>query len=229
MAILPRILRPTAPPCEQAILVGDPGRALLLAQQLLVAPAPMFNHHRGLWGYSGPTASGNGDLLIQGTGMGGPSLAAVVTDLIELGVKSFVRVGTAAAATSSCPAPGGILIARDAVASDGTSRSLTAGVHVVAADPGLVASAVADLSDSAALGRVLSCDLPQTPPSWADEHASDAIDMSTAALYALCESEGIPAVSLLVITGGETNPLAENDLNEAVCVAGSTATRLLQP
>ena len=38
-----------------AILVGDPGRALLLAQELLEQPK-MSNHARGLWGYSGQTA-----------------------------------------------------------------------------------------------------------------------------------------------------------------------------
>ena len=42
---------------RQAILVGDPGRALLLAQELLEQPK-MSNHARGLWGYSGATPEG---------------------------------------------------------------------------------------------------------------------------------------------------------------------------
>ena len=52
-------LRPTAPLAERVLLPGDPGRALALAQSLLQEPR-MFNHNRGLWGYTGhgaPTAS----------------------------------------------------------------------------------------------------------------------------------------------------------------------------
>jgi purine-nucleoside phosphorylase len=44
---VPKRLRPTAPIGADAILVGDPGRALLLAQELLEAPK-MSNHARGL-------------------------------------------------------------------------------------------------------------------------------------------------------------------------------------
>ena len=42
---------PTAELAPRALLPGDPGRALMLAQHLLVEPA-MFNHNRGLWGYT---------------------------------------------------------------------------------------------------------------------------------------------------------------------------------
>ena len=45
-------LQPTAPLAERVLLPGDPGRALLLAQALLAEPK-MFNHNRGLWGYTG--------------------------------------------------------------------------------------------------------------------------------------------------------------------------------
>ena len=48
-------LRPTAELSERVLLPGDPGRALLLAQILLESPL-MFNHHRGLWGYTGKAA-----------------------------------------------------------------------------------------------------------------------------------------------------------------------------
>jgi uridine phosphorylase len=49
----PLHLRPTAALAERVLLPGDPGRALALAQSLLEKPL-MFNHHRGLWGYTGP-------------------------------------------------------------------------------------------------------------------------------------------------------------------------------
>ena len=91
---MPARLRPTAPIAADAILVGDPGRALMLAQALLEQPK-MSNHARGLWGYTGRTPDGP-TLSIQATGMGGPSAALVLADLAELGVRRAVRVGTCA-------------------------------------------------------------------------------------------------------------------------------------
>ena len=89
---MPSRLRPTAPYAADAILVGDPGRALLLAQELLEQPK-MCNHARGLWGYSGRTPRGD-ELTIQSTGIGGPSAALVLADLAELGVRRAIRVGS---------------------------------------------------------------------------------------------------------------------------------------
>ena len=89
-------LRPTAPLAERVLLPGDPGRALTLAQTLLEKPL-MFNHHRGLWGYTGPARADGEPLTIQATGMGGPSAAIVLTELISLGARRLIRVGTCGA------------------------------------------------------------------------------------------------------------------------------------
>src|SRR4051812_50139036 len=67
-------VHPTAPLADRALLPGDPGRALALAQALCDAPAKMFNHNRGLWGYTG-TALDGAPLTIQSTGIGGPGAA----------------------------------------------------------------------------------------------------------------------------------------------------------
>ena len=107
-AAVPKRLRPTAPIAAAAVLVGDPGRALLLAQELLEEPK-MSNHARGLWGYTGLTPAGV-ELTIQATGMGGPSAAIVLADLAELGVKRAVRVGTCVAVEPSREA-GELLVA----------------------------------------------------------------------------------------------------------------------
>src|SRR4051812_50120357 len=77
-AVAPTIhVHPTAPLADRALLPGDPGRALALAQALCDAPAKMFNHNRGLWGYTG-TALDGAPLTIQSTGIGGPGAAGVV-------------------------------------------------------------------------------------------------------------------------------------------------------
>src|SRR5580704_13687040 len=92
-------LHPTAPLAPRVLLPGDPGRALSLAQVLLTEPK-MFNHNRGLWGYTGAAADGD-PLTIQSTGMGGPSAAIVVSELIDLGARRLIRVGTCGAVAPS--------------------------------------------------------------------------------------------------------------------------------
>ena len=45
----------------------------------------MFNHNRGLWGYTG-TALDGAPLTVQSTGLGGPSAAIVLEELCDLGL-----------------------------------------------------------------------------------------------------------------------------------------------
>jgi uridine phosphorylase len=115
-------LRPTAPLAERVLLPGDPGRALALAQ-LLIAQPKMFNHHRGLWGYTGPANADGEPLTIQATGMGGPSAAIVLHELIALGARRAIRVGTCGALHPAL-ALGDLVVAREAIAADGASAAL---------------------------------------------------------------------------------------------------------
>lgn len=113
---------------EGALLPGDPGRALTLAQNLLTEPL-MSNHARGLWGYTGRLPSG-GDLTVQSTGIGAASGAVVLAELAGLGLKRAVRVGTCAALEhpGGDPAPqvGEVLIAEKIVPLDGISAAFAA-------------------------------------------------------------------------------------------------------
>ncbi|MEA2194165.1 MAG: purine-nucleoside phosphorylase, partial [Solirubrobacteraceae bacterium] len=74
---MPVHIHPTAELAPRALLPGDPGRALALAQLVLTEPK-MFNHNRGLWGYTGEAIADGRPLTIQSTGMGGPSAAIVI-------------------------------------------------------------------------------------------------------------------------------------------------------
>src|SRR3954452_23907691 len=96
-AVAPTIhVHPTGPLADRALLPGDPGRALALAQALCDAPAKMFNHNRGLWGYTG-TALDGAPLTIQSTGISGPSAGVVVEELCNLGRFCATRVPTCTA------------------------------------------------------------------------------------------------------------------------------------
>ncbi len=193
-------LQPTAPLADRVLLPGDPGRALLLAQALLAEPK-MFNHNRGLWGYTG--TAGDGRLLtIQSTGMGGPSAAIVISELADLGATRLVRVGTCGALDPSL-ALGELLIATEAISDDGTSRALGAAGRV-AADPALTAALKAAGDGGARMGVVASTDLfyearDGQEQDWRSAGAL-AVEMEAATLYALSARRGVQAAAVLIVT-----------------------------
>jgi uridine phosphorylase len=127
-------LKPAAELAERVLLPGDPHRALAVAQALLEQPK-MFNHHRGLWGYTG--VARDGELLtVQATGMGGPSAAIVIAELVNLGARTLIRIGTCGAIGDSGLRIGDVVAVERAVAADGTSVALGADGDV-APDPEL--------------------------------------------------------------------------------------------
>lgn len=190
-------LHPTAPLAERVLLPGDPGRALMLAQSLLEQPR-MFNHNRGLWGYTGAAADGQ-PLTIQATGMGGPSAAIVLSELIALGARRAIRVGTCGALAPSLEL-GDLLIARESICADGTSRALGAAERV-AADPALT-EALERGAPTASAGTIVSVDLFYEADGAPRADAPDAlaVEMEAAALFALGAAEGVPVACLLAVT-----------------------------
>ncbi len=97
----------------------------------------MFNHHRGLWGYSG-TARDGSPLTVQATGIGGPSAAIVVEELIGLGARTLIRIGTCGALVEDIEL-GTLVPVESAIAADGTSRALGANERV-APDAGITSA-----------------------------------------------------------------------------------------
>src|SRR4051812_5908798 len=133
-------LKPAADLAERVLLPGDPHRALAVAQALTEQPK-MFNHHRGLWGYTGSARDGE-PLTVQATGMGGPSAAIVVEELIALGARTLIRIGTCGALTDA-HSIGELVVPEVALALDGTSRGLGADGRVLP-DPELAAACAVD-------------------------------------------------------------------------------------
>jgi DeoD family purine-nucleoside phosphorylase len=195
-------VHPTAELAERVLLPGDPGRALLLAQALLEQPL-MFNHNRGLWGYTGAAADG-APLTIQSTGMGGPSAAIVIEELVRLGARRFVRVGTCGALVGGF-ALGDAIVASEAVCADGTSRALGAGERAPG-DPQLtaaLAAAAAAVDGGARTGAVVTTDLfYDADGQHADPPPGDAlaIEMETATLFRLATLRGVQAGCVLAVS-----------------------------
>ncbi len=193
-------LHPTAPLAERVLLPGDPGRALLLAQALLAQPK-MFNHNRGLWGYTGTAPDGE-PLTIQSTGIGGPSAAIVVSELVVLGARRLLRVGTCGALDPALQL-GELVIAEQALATDGASRGLGAPSRIAASGE-LLAALRAAAGDEARAGLIVSTDLFYDGRSHEGEWAAAgaiAVEMETATLYALARrEEQLDAASLLIVS-----------------------------
>jgi uridine phosphorylase len=223
-------LRPTAPLAERVLLPGDPGRALALAQSLLQEPR-MFNHHRGLWGYTGAAADGE-PLTIQATGMGGPSAAIVLTELIALGARRAIRVGTCGALDATLGL-GELVLATEAISADGTSRALGADGRVPA-DAALTSSLQA-AAPAARSGAVVSVDLfyeRGRPGGGRTGHDALAVEMEAATLFALGRVEGVPVGCLLAVSDtfgpdGTRNRIEDHDLLEAAERMGRAAIAAL--
>jgi len=203
-------LHPTADMAERALLPDDPGQALALTRVLFGETPRMFNHHRGLWGYSGIALDG-APLTVQSTGIGGPSAAIVVADLHALGLRRAVRIGRAWAVDGTLRA--GELVAATAVlATDGASRALGAGPRIEP-DAALAAALQGDRS-----GVVASADVEQADAAW----DVLAFDLESAAVLAAAARVGIPAACLVAIEG----PVEPEDVAERL---GRAALPALAP
>ena len=228
MSADPIHLHPTAPLAERVLLPGDPGRALRLAQALLREPR-MFNHHRGLWGYTGAAADEK-PLTIQSTGMGGPSAAIVITELATLGARRLIRVGTCGALDPTLEL-GELILAREAIARDGTSRALGAGSRAIP-HPELTDS-LAAVDDNLRQGPIVTTDLFYDSNGREDQWASEgalAVEMESATLFTIARSKRLEAASLLIVSDlilPTRSRITTNALAEAERRAGEIATTAL--
>ncbi len=220
-------LRPTAELAERVLLPGDPERAMRLAHALLTEPR-MFNHTRGLWGYTGRAPDGE-LMTIQSTGMGGPSAAIVLTELIAMGVRRAVRVGTCGALDPALGL-GELIVATEAVCADGTSRALGGGERVTA-DAGLTA-ALRGAAPGARAGAVVSVDLfYEAGPPGAGRQGL-AVEMEAATLFAIGATSPLAAGCLLIVSDvfgrdGARARIGDDELAAAAELMGAAAVAAL--
>jgi uridine phosphorylase len=199
-------IRPTAALSERALLLEDPGAAMALAQVLLERPL-MFNHSRGLWGYSGRARDGE-PLTIQSTGIGGPSAATVLEELAGHGLRRAVRVGTCLALDGELER-GELLVVDAVIAADGASRAAAAAEPtggLAHADATLTARLCA-LAPHLRHGAIASTDLfyrldgREDDDTWRALGAL-AVDLETAAVFTVGARHGLAVACVAVVTDG---------------------------
>jgi len=235
---MPAHLHPSTAYAEDVLLPGDPGRALALAQELLTEPK-MSNHARGLWGYTGETPAGRA-LSIQSTGMGGPSVAIVLHELADLGVRRAIRVGTCGALDPDLR-HGELIVAGEALAEDGASRALGAG-EVAAADPDLTSRLIAAVEGAPTPARIVTTDLfyeddgdsgrPRAGAEAWRRRGAVAVEMEAATLFTLGSRLGLATGCLLAVSdtfeNGERRRIGDEELADAATRMGAAAAAALE-
>src|SRR5215207_5628766 len=117
---------------------GDPRRAEYIARTFL-DDARLVNEERWMLGYTG-TFDGK-PISVQASGMGCPSAAIVYEELVQLGARRIIRVGTCGALQPHM-AMADVVIAMAATPSDQTALTYTGGEpHAPTADWRLVSLA----------------------------------------------------------------------------------------
>jgi DeoD family purine-nucleoside phosphorylase len=208
---------------EACLLPGDPLRAKYVADTFL-EKAEQRNWERGMLGYTG-TFHGR-PVSVQATGMGCPSAAIVIEELVQLGVKRFLRIGTCGGLQADLQL-GDLIVAVSAVAADATAQHLVGEPHAPTADWGLVHGAVhaaKELSRPVRVGPIVSSDLFYNPDEGQYQRWSDrgilAVEMEAAVLFTLGALRKVQAGCLLtvsdVVVEGEFVRITDEEMKAAV-------------
>ncbi len=147
----------TEPP-RLAVLSGDPNRAAMIASEHL-AGSRTLSENRGLDSYLGRLDSGT-PILSCTSGMGAPSLSIVVNELVQVGIRTIVRIGTSGSIQDRIHA-GSVVISSAALSRQGAVRDIAPEGYPATADPFLtvaLAEAAAELDVEHHVGITASAD-----------------------------------------------------------------------
>ncbi len=209
---------------EACLLPGDPLRAKYIAETYL-DDATQVNAERGLLGFTG--AWDGKRVSVQGTGMGCPSATIVFEELIQLGVKRLLRVGTCGGLQPG-HSLGDLIVAISAVPADATATHLVGGEpHAPTASWELVHEAVhvaKERDEKVRVGPIVSSDLFYNPDEGQYERWSKrgilAVEMEAAALFTLAALRGVLSGCLLtvsdIVVEGEFVRISDDELRAAV-------------
>ena len=103
----------------RVLLPGDPDRAKTIAMKFFDNPVEIAKK-REYWSFKGTYK--NIPIAVCSTGIGCPSAAIALEELVKVGCKTFIRVGTSGAIDNSIKT-GELVIFTGAVREEGTSRS----------------------------------------------------------------------------------------------------------
>ncbi len=203
-----------------AILPGAPERAELIAGSL-ENPQKVASH-RGLDSW---TCKLDGHpVLVTNTGMGGPSLEIVLQELIQLGLDTFLRIGTTGSIQENVPL-GSLVISEAAIRLDGTSDHYAPPCYPAVADldltmdlvhssegfsrpvaRGLTVSAASFYSAQERYDSAAGYVIRANQGSLKEWQALGAInyEMEAGTLFTLCRTMGLKAAAICAVVAHRT-------------------------
>ena len=209
---------------DACLLTGDPLRARYIADTYL-DDVVQVNEERGLLGYTG-TFEGK-RVSVQGTGMGCPGATIVFEELVQLGVKRLLRVGTCGGLQPH-HALGDLIVALTAVPADATARHLVGNEpHCPTASWSLIHGAVhvaKEIGQAMHVGPIVSSDLFYNPDDgqygrWSQRGVL-AVEMEASALFTVGALRGVESGCLLtvsdIVVEGEFKRISDEELRAAV-------------
>jgi 5'-methylthioadenosine phosphorylase/purine-nucleoside phosphorylase len=205
---------------------GDPRRATYIAQTFFDPGVRTVNEERGMLGYTG-TFEGR-PISVQTTGMGCPSSGIVFEELVMLGARRLIRVGTAGGLKTGMRM-GDTIIAVSATAEDETPLR-------IAQMPSYAPTATFELAETAArvsresgatvhAGAVVTSGVfydpdPTTFARW-KRVGHIGVEMEAAMMYTIAAVHGIEALAIMTVSdilgeSGETERISDADLKSGV-------------
>jgi DeoD family purine-nucleoside phosphorylase len=229
---MPVHLRAQAGDYAPAVLLpGDPLRAKRVAEEFL-DDARQVNGERGLLGFTG--LHEGLPVSVQATGMGSPSAAIVIEELIMLGAERLIRIGTCGGLDPAL-ALGDTVVAISAVPADATALRYTGGEpHAPTAHFGLTHGAIHAAKTYGIrphVGPVATSDTFYDPDGgrhrrWAARGVL-AVEMEAAALFTIGAIRGVKTACILTVSDlvvGEGTPIRIDD--RALAAGVERITRL---
>lgn len=119
-------------PPTLVFLSGDPDRARSIAERYLT-DVKKLSENRGLNSYLGRLPNGR-PVLSATSGMGAPSLSIVVNELVQVGIRTIIRIGTCGSIQPHVK-PGSVVITSAALCRQGAANDIAPVEYPAAADP----------------------------------------------------------------------------------------------
>lgn len=215
---------------------GDPRRATYIAETFFDAGYRRVNEERGLLGYTG-TFEG-APISVQTTGMGSPSCGIVCEELVMLGAKRLIRVGTCGGLKTGMRM-GDTVIGISATADDPGALRLAQMAAYAPAATFELAETAAQLSrqqgTTVHVGPIVTSGVfydpdPATFARW-KRVGHIGVEMEAAMIYTIAAIHGIEALALMTVSdileeSGETTRISDAELKRGVDAMMQIACRV---
>ena len=196
---------------DTVLLPGDPKRAKWIAENFL-ENAVCYTDIRGMLGFTG-TYKGK-RISVQGTGMGIPSMSIYITELMkDYGVKTLIRVGSAGSYQEEVKIRDIVVALSTSTDSNINNRRFKGASFAPTVNFDLLSKVLKTAEEKnikIKAGNILTSDEfynddPSYFKKWA-EFGVLAVEMETAALYALASKYKAKALSILTISDSLVSP-----------------------